>query len=552
MNLRNISDLFGVSQSSIATASNLNDDVAQLAPDQLLLVPVDCGCIKNSSYSNLTYQIRGGDSFYLVSTTSLENLTDWEAVAGLNPGLSPTSLQPGDRVVFPLFCQCPSRAQRENGIELLITYMWRSGDSLQAVADELGASSVDDIVMANNYREFNESINHPVLIPVPGLPVLRRQMDPSSPQRKGSNQHWIIIISFIVAVSVISAVWILYLVVFRIGCGSSCQHKKLKKLKKTVSYEEKLFSGVSGYLDKPTVYDVNAIMEATMDLDSYYRIKGSVYRANIGGTILAVKKMKEGEEATEELQILQKVNHANLVKLMGVSCDSQGKLFFLVYEYAENGSLDNWLFCKSASSSRTESLLGWRRRLQIALDVANGLQYLHEHVQPKISHRDIRSSNILVDSRFRAKIANFSVAKSISEDCIPTKVDVFAFGVVLLELLSGKKAITVTEENGEVLLLTKEIKTVMEVSERRVEKLRNWMDPYLKSLYPVDGALSLAMLAMACTVERALARPSMAEVVFNLTVLIQSPPDWLDDEVWPEKKLDGEDILQICSPVSAR
>ncbi|CAN1191002.1 Serine/threonine receptor-like kinase NFP [Linum perenne] len=539
MNLRNISDLFGVSPSSIASASSLPSDENDvlLVPDQLLLVPVDCGCRGNSSFSNLTYHIKEGDSFYLVSITSLENLTDWQAVVELNPGLSPTHLQSGDEVVFPLFCQCPSMAQRENGIEFLITYVWRTGDTLRTVADELGAS-VDDIILANH-----ESIDRPVLVAVPGLPVIRQM----NPKRGKAKQH-LIIISVIVAISAISAILIVYLVCHR--------RKKFqtvvggKKLKKTVTYEQKLFPGVSGYLNKPIMYDARMIMEATMDLDSYYKIQGSVYRVSIDGKVMAVKKIK-GVEATEEIQILQKVNHANLVKLMGVSCDAEGS-YFLVYEYAENGSLDKWLFCKSASSSRTETLsfLSWSRRLQIALDVANGLQYLHEHVQPKIAHRDIRSSNILLDSRFRGKIANFSVARSAGDYSIAPKVDVFAFGVVLLELLSGKKAM-VTAENGEILLLAKEIKTVLEVSERRVEKLRKWMDPYLENLYPINGALSLAMLAMACTIEKASARPSMAEIVFNLTVLVQSPSDWLED-AWPAKKLDEEEILRICSPITGR
>ncbi|CAN1324322.1 Serine/threonine receptor-like kinase NFP [Linum perenne] len=129
------------------------------------------------------------------------------------------------------------------------------------------------------------------------------------------------------------------------------------------------------------------------------------------------------------------------------------------------------------------------------------------------------------------------------------KFDVFAFGVVLLELLSGNKAI-VTEENGEIVLLSKEIKTVLEVAEKRVENLRNWMDPNMENLYPIDGALSLAMLARACTLEKSSARPSMAEVVFNLTVLTQSPTDSLE-EAWPTK-LQGEEILHICSPLTAR
>ncbi|CAI0554394.1 unnamed protein product [Linum tenue] len=559
LNLGNISDLFGISRLSIATASNLASEDSALVPNQLLLIPVECGCTGNNSFANLTYQIKGGDNFYSVSISSLENLTNWQLVEALNPGVIPTLLHPGDQVTFPLLCQCPSRMQIDNGIEFLITYVWRIDDTLQAVAEKLD-SSVNEILLANNYMNFSEAINHPVLVPVTSLPVLK-SMNPSSTKTRESKVHWIIII----VASTISALLILYLGFVLIGCRYSCNKKFLlvrknsnldtdelmmqqaKKLKqKKVDY----LPGVSEYLNKQTIYDVNTILEVTMDLDDYYKIGGSVYRATIDGQVLAVKKFKG--EATVELQILQKVNHANLVKLMGVSCHPEGN-FLLVYEYAEKGSLDKWLFRKSApsssSSSGSISFLGWSRRLQIALDVANGLHYLHEHVQPSIAHRDIRSSNILLDSKFRAKVANFSMAR-FAEESIGPKVDVFAFGVVLLELLSGKKAM-VTKDSGEIVLLSKEIKTVLEVAEKREEKLRNWMDPNLENMYPIDGALSLAILARACTFEKSSARPSMGEVVFNLTVLTQSPLDDSLEEVWPTK-LDAQELLQIISPITAR
>ncbi|CAN1324324.1 Serine/threonine receptor-like kinase NFP [Linum perenne] len=541
LNLGDISDLFGVSRLSIATASNLASEDDPLALDQLLLVPIECGCTGKSSFANLTYEIKAGDNFYSVSITSLENLTNWQVVEALNPGLPPTLLHPGDHVILPLFCQCPSRTLKDNGIELIITYVWQPGDTLQTVADKLDAFA-NDIVLANNYMNFSEAINRPVLVPVTRLPVLR-QINPSSRRAKNSKLHWIIAI----IAGTAAVLLMLYFGVFLLGFKSSCQNKKfLVRKDSNLETDELMQARISGYLNKPTIYDVNVILEATMGLHDYYRIGRSIYRANIDGQILAVKKMNR--EAAVELQILQKVNHANLVRLMGASTEIEG-YFFLVYEYAQNGSLDKWLFWKSASStSGSMSFLSWNRRLQIALDVANGLQYLHEHVQPSIAHRDIRSSNILLDVRFRAKIANFSMAKSAVEPTTP-KFDVFAFGVVLLELLSGNKAI-VTEENGEIVLLSKEIKTVLEVAEKRVENLRNWMDPNMENLYPIDGALSLAMLARACTLEKSSARPSMAEVVFNLTVLTQSPTDSLE-EAWPTK-LQGEEILHICSPLTAR
>ncbi|KAJ6926896.1 hypothetical protein NC651_011099 [Populus alba x Populus x berolinensis] len=128
-------------------------------------------------------------------------------------------------------------------------------------------------------------------------------------------------------------------------------------------------------------------MEGTMDLNEHYKI-GSVYRAKINGRVLAVKKTKD--DVTEELKILQKVSHANLVKLIGMSSgfDREGNRF-LIYEFAENGSLEKWLHPTSESSSSSAGFLTWSQRLHVVPDVANGLQYMHEHTQPSIVHKDI-------------------------------------------------------------------------------------------------------------------------------------------------------------------
>ena len=339
-----------------------------------------------------------------------------------------------------------------------------------------------------------------------------------------------------------------------IRIGSSLETSELIQMKeqsksdnfepKSKTAQTKLLPGVSGYLSKPIMYEANTIMEATMNLNEHCRIGGSVYKATINGNILAVKKIKE--DVTEELKILQKVNHANLVKLMGVSSDTEGN-HFLVYEYAEKGSLDKWLH--SSKSSKSLALLTWSQRLNIALDVANGLHYMHEHTQPTIVHRDIRACNILLDSKFKAKIANFSMARSVTNSVMP-KVDVFAFGVVLLELLSGKKAME-TKENGEVVMLWKEIRWILEVEENKEERLRKWIDPNLKSLYPMDGVLSSAALAKACTLDKSSARPSMAEIVFSLSVFTQSCPETSEGS-WTSGILEGDEVTHVISPIKAR
>ncbi|KAH0970529.1 hypothetical protein GBA52_022685 [Prunus armeniaca] len=250
-------------------------------------------------------------------------------------------------------------------------------------------------------------------------------------------------------------------------------------------------------------------MEATMNLDEHCKIGGSIYKGTMHEKVLALKRTKG--DIKEELNILQKVNHVNLVSFLGTSCETDGTRF-LVYEYAENGSLEKWLHPNSAAASSSSSAvasLTWSQRIHIALEVANGLQYMHDHTQPSIVHWDLRAKNILQNSNFKAKIANFSMARTVADPMMP-KVDVFAFGVVLLELLSGKKALE-TKDKGEIFMLCKELMAVLKNEEERVDRLIKWMDPKLENCYPIDRALSLADLAWTCTQEKALARPKMAE-----------------------------------------
>jgi serine/threonine protein kinase len=110
---------------------------------------------------------------------------------------------------------------------------------------------------------------------------------------------------------------------------------------------------------------------------------------------------------------------------MGMSSgfDREGNRF-LVYEFAENGLLEKWLHPTSESSLSSVGFLTWSQRLHIALEVANNLQYMHEHTQPSIIHKDIRTTNILLDSTFRAKIANFSMVRPATDSLMP-KVNVF-------------------------------------------------------------------------------------------------------------------------------
>lgn len=227
------------------------------------------------------------------------------------------------------------------------------------------------------------------------------------------------------------------------------------------------------------------------------------------------------------------MNHGNLVKLEGFCIDPNDGTCYLIYEFVENGSLYSWLH---ENNTKTERLT-WKTRLRIAIDVANGLQYIHEHTRPRVVHKDIKSSNILLDSTMRAKIANFGLAKSgcnaitmhivgtqgyiapeyLSDGIVSTRMDVFSFGVVLLELVSGREAMD-EEENGKVLWLS--AVRVFEGVSDEVEKtklVREWMDEsLLGDTISMESVVNVMNLAIACFHKDPSKRPSMVDIVYSL------------------------------------
>ncbi|KAF5759307.1 putative protein kinase RLK-Pelle-LRR-XI-1 family [Helianthus annuus] len=209
-----------------------------------------------------------------------------------------------------------------------------------------------------------------------------------------------------------------------------------------------------------------------------YGGSGKVYRipVNRSGEFVAVKKLsikndldqRLEKEFLSEVEILSAIRHSNIVKLLGcISCDNS-KL--LIYEFLENRSLDRWLHSRKAPSSHGLSgsvrhmVLDWPKRLHIALGAANGLCYMHHDCVPAVIHRDVKSCNVLLDGDFNAKIADFGLARILAKESelntmstvagsigymapeyaqtvkVNEKIDVYSFGVILLELTTGKVA----------------------------------------------------------------------------------------------------------------
>jgi len=164
-------------------------------------------------------------------------------------------------------------------------------------------------------------------------------------------------------------------------------------------------------------------------------------------------------------------------------------------------------------------------------------------------HGDIRARNILLTADLRAKISGFSLARPATAEAAATSSDVFAFGLLLLELLSGRRAME-ARIGSEIGMLWREIRAVLEAGDKREAKLMKWMDPALGSEYQVDAALSMAGMARACTEEDAARRPKMAEAVFSLSVLAQ--PLSVGDAFEKLWQPSSEDNIRIAGSVAAR
>ncbi|XP_071729907.1 L-type lectin-domain containing receptor kinase IX.1-like [Rutidosis leptorrhynchoides] len=228
----------------------------------------------------------------------------------------------------------------------------------------------------------------------------------------------------------------------------------------------------------PKRFSYNELANSTNDFAENEKLGeggfGGVYRGFLrdSSTYVAVKRVskssKQGiKEYASEVKIISRLRHRNLVQLIGW-CHQRGELL-LVYEYMENGSLDSHLF-------KRKSLLTWGTRYKIAHGLASALLYLHEEWEQCVLHRDIKSSNVMLDSNFNAKLGDFGLAKMVDHDkgsqttmlagtlgymapeCVVTgkaskQSDVYSFGVVALEIACGRKPIEYRAPEKQVLLL---------------------------------------------------------------------------------------------------
>nr|XP_027191489.1 probable serine/threonine-protein kinase PBL5 isoform X2 [Cicer arietinum] len=261
---------------------------------------------------------------------------------------------------------------------------------------------------------------------------------------------------------------------------------------------------------------------------------GTVYKGYLPKQkSVAIKRLDpKGGQGTEEfiaeVKTLCKAKHENLVKLIGYCAEGEHKL--LVYEYMQWGSVESHLFGRPLGKQL--GVLDWNTRIKIALDVAKALKYLHVTMNPPYVYRDLKCSNILLEAGYKAKLSDFGFARIgpigdkrlvttrilgtygyCAPDYINTghltfKSDIFSFGVVLLELISGRRAVDDSKPDDE-----KDLVSLARPIIRDRSRIKEIVDPLLEDKYPWRGLYQMIGIASFCLDVRPNMRPEIADIV---------------------------------------
>ncbi|CAN8240508.1 unnamed protein product [Cochlearia groenlandica] len=349
-----------------------------------------------------------------------------------------------------------------------------------------------------------------------------------------------ILIALIVSSSLlcVTVLFLVYLLLWR-----------YRNIKTSFSGVTRKSDSVKGVSTKPIIHKIDSVRKGTIPVYEYQVLEsatnkfsdsnvlsrgghGCLYRACLDEkSSVTVKKLDGGPGETDperqfekEVDWLGKIKHQNIISLMGFCVYRQYR--FVVYEMMQNGSLECQLLGPSQGSGLT-----WQLRMKIAVDIARGLEYLHEHCHPTVVHRDLKSSNILLDSEFNAKISDFGSATVVmtqnknyklpgtlgnkaSEYLLDGKVtdknDVYSFGVILLELLLGRKPV----EKPESIVTW----AVPKLSDRA--NLPNILDPAIKGTMDLKHLYQVAAVAVLCVQPEPSYRPLITDVLHSLIPLL--------------------------------
>ncbi|XP_028063134.1 chitin elicitor receptor kinase 1-like [Camellia sinensis] len=566
-NLTYISHIFGKKISEILSFNPNIQNPNMIWVNTRVNIPFPCECLNGDFLGHtFTYKTQPSDTYAKIAEVVFANLTTIEWIQTMNV-YDPTQIPEYVPVNVTVNCSCGD-GQVSMDYGLFATYPLQPGEDLWSVAAESGVEAQ----LLRRYNMGSDYGNGSGILFVPA-----KDQNGTYPPFKSSSKVEArgITGGVIAGISVAGVAGaLMFAVCFYVGfCrrnkknvvveGSFLRnafddhhHALDQELGPVISLEETseegplvgsgASQGIKGITDKSVEFSYEELSKVTNDFSIANKIGqggfGSVYYGKLRGQKVAIKKMdmQASKEFLAELKVLTRVHHLNLVHLIGYCVEGS---LCLVYEYIENGNLSQHL------RGVGKDPLSWSTRVQIALDSARGLEYIHEHIVPAYIHRDIKSSNILIDKKFRAKVADFGLTKLIEVGStslhthlagtfgymppeyaqygeVSPKTDVYAFGVVLYELISAKEAITkTTDVVSESIGLVALFDDIPNQSDPK-EYLCKLVDPKLGDDYILDSVRKMAQLARACTQENPLLRPSMRSIVVALMTLSSSTEDW--------------------------
>ncbi|XP_020093756.1 lysM domain receptor-like kinase 3 [Ananas comosus] len=556
----------GHSPSEIAAIYSANTSLIEVvnrsargAVDFLVQVPCTCAAADDNTtiffFHDTKYTVELNDTPENVTGTVFSGLA-WDVG-------EPTNLTAGENITVQLVCGCLTVPTAPG---LVISYAVQVGDTLGTIADLLN-SNVELIRSVNPNSTANPEFLSPGTVLF--VPTGVGAGSPPRSSTKGKTRAAVIVATPISAAFLLVCGLTMFFRIRNHSNQSDAEDPK-KKLEKTFSARSMNVGSIaeleSHYLrnkktedidkalelDRPVVFSLEAVGEATANFDEKRKIGeggyGSVYLGMLGSQEVAIKKMRanKSKEFFAELKVLCKVHHINVVELIGYAAG--GDHLYLIYEYVQNGSLSEHLHDPLLKGHQP---LSWSARIQIALDAARGIEYIHDHTKACYVHRDIKTSNILLDNGLRAKVADFGLAKlversgedeflatrlvgtpgylppeSVRELQMTPKVDVFAFGVVLAELITGLRAlIRDNKEPSKMRTLVSTMKRALEGDDQQ-NTLETIIDGNLKDNYPIEEVHKMAAISLWCLSDDPMDRPEMREVMTKLSHILMASIEW--------------------------
>ncbi|KAK6258410.1 hypothetical protein SCA6_012884 [Theobroma cacao] len=458
-----ISNLLSSDPSQIAEINEVSE-TASFETNQMVIVPVNCSCSGDYYQVNTTYTVQSGDGYFSIANNTFQALSTCQAIQNQQPDIPSQSLTIGLRITVPLRCACPTKNQTDAGINYLLSYLIAEGDSVPGISQLFGADTAKTLEAnelsdptINFFTTLLVPLQDPpskITVPSPSAPPPSSPPPPPPPPSGSSNKTWIYILVGVLGggalILVVGAV--IFCVFFRkskkkpdliITSESFEAHGKPLKKKLDDESQDVLdsMSNIAQSLNLK-LYKFEELQVATDNFSPSCQIKGSVYRGVIKGDFAAIKKVHG--DVSKEIELLNKVNHSNLIRLSGG---------YMAPEYVENGF-------------------------------------------------------------------------------VSTKLDVYAFGVLLLEIITGKEAAAFYGE--EYMNLSDILSNVLHEKDGQ-ESLKHFIDPFMLENYPSELAILVVKLINTCLKKDPTARPAMHEIVQSLSrILTTSSRDSSRNMSWSQ------------------